>query len=94
MARAGKSCEAFAKEMGVHRSGMWRYEKEELGVSPSLLTRLLTTVAQQLDGTAVQSPVEKALAHVTQAVHVLEDLKATPKDRSGGAKRRPKQRSV
>lgn len=84
LARGAKSQREFATELGVDRSGVWRYEREELGVSPRVLNHCLQAVAESLSSDPAPDPLNKALAHVQQAEEALRVLSET---RSGRARR-------
>ncbi len=72
-ARGEKTQSAFAKELGVDRTCLSRYESENLGASTKVLNYCLRAIAAhagQSDGGG--RPVEQALEHVRQAVDFLE----------------------
>jgi DNA-binding XRE family transcriptional regulator len=72
-ARGEKSQSAFAKELGVDRTCLSRYESEKLGAPTKVVNHCLRAIAahaRQSDAGA--QPVEQALEHVRQAVDFLE----------------------
>ena len=72
-ARGEKTQSAFAKELGVDKTCLSRYESEKLGAPTKVLNhclRALAAHAKQSEGGA--HPVEQALEHVRQAVDFLE----------------------
>ena len=72
-ARGQKPQAAFAKELGVDRTCLSRYEREKLGAPTKVLNYCLRAIAAhagQSDGEV--RPVEQALEHVRQAADFLE----------------------
>ena len=72
-ARGEKPQSAFAKELGVDRTCLSRYEREKLGAPTKVLNYCLRAIAAhagQVD--AGDRPVEQALEHVRQAADFLE----------------------
>lgn len=72
-ARGEKTQSAFAKELGVDRTCLSRYESEKLGAPTKVLNYCLRAIAAhtgQSEGGG--PPVEQALEHVRQAVDFLE----------------------
>ncbi len=78
-ARGEKPQAAFAKELGVDKTCLSRYESEKLGAPTKVLNYCLRAMAahagQSDDGIR---PVERALEHVRQAVDCLERAARTP----------------
>lgn len=72
-ARGEKPQAAFAKELGVDRTCLSRYESEKLGAPTKVLNHCLRAIAAHAEqGGAGAQPVEQALEHVRQAVDCLE----------------------
>jgi DNA-binding XRE family transcriptional regulator len=72
-ARGVKSQTAFAKELGVGRTSLCRYESELSGAPTKVINFCLSAVAAQAGQSGTGSrPVEQALDHVRQAVGYLE----------------------
>ena len=72
-ARGEKPQSAFAKELGVDRTCLSRYESEKLGAPTKVLNHCLRAIAAQAgQSDAGGQPVEQALAHARQAVDFLE----------------------
>ncbi|MEO8313784.1 MAG: transcriptional regulator [Pseudomonadota bacterium] len=72
-ARGEKSQAAFAKELGVDRTCLSRYESEKLGAPTKVLNYCLRAIAAHAgQGDAGVRPIEQALQHVRQAVDCLE----------------------
>jgi hypothetical protein len=79
-ARGDKAQAAFAKELGVDRTCLSRYEREKLGAPTKVLNYCLRAIAahaEQSEGSG--HPVAQALEHVRHAVDFLE--RATQSDR-------------
>lgn len=72
--RGEKSQEEFAKELGVNRTSISRYESEKLGAPTKVLNQCLRAIAAQAQGGEQERPVEKALVHARQAVELLEQV--------------------
>jgi len=72
-ARGEKPQAAFAKELGVDRTCLSRYEREKLGAPTKVLNYCLRAIAAHAgQGDAGGRPVEQALEHVRQAADFLE----------------------
>lgn len=72
-ARGGNTQSAFAKELGVDRTCLSRYESEKLGAPTKVLNYCLRAIAAHAGvAEAGGRPVELALEHVRQAVGFLE----------------------
>lgn len=72
-ARGEKPQAAFAKELGVDRTCLSRYEGEKLGAPTKVLNYCLRAIAAHANqGDAGDRPVEQALEHVRQAAGFLE----------------------
>jgi DNA-binding XRE family transcriptional regulator len=72
-ARGEKSQSSFAKELGVDRTCLSRYENEKLGAPTSVLNHCLRAIAAhagQVD--AGVRPIELALEYVRGAADLLE----------------------
>lgn len=81
LVRGDKAQSAFAKELGVDRTCLSRYENERLGAPTKVLNHCLRAIAAQVGPAAEQEqPVQQALEHVRQAVDFLE--RATQSQRS------------
>jgi DNA-binding XRE family transcriptional regulator len=79
-ARGEKAQSTFAKELGVDRTCLSRYESEKLGAPTKVLNfclRAIAARAEQSEGAG--HPVAHALEHVRHAVDLLE--RATQSDR-------------
>lgn len=73
LARGAKAQSTFAKELGVDRTCLSRYESEKLGAPTKVLNYCLRAIAAHLgSGPAEGRPVQQALEHVRQAVDFLE----------------------
>lgn len=75
-ARGEESQDAFARRLGIDRTCLSRYEREQLGVPIAVLNYCLRFMAGH-DETAKASPVDRALAHVRQAADALHELSST-----------------
>lgn len=85
MARGIRSQAEFANELGVDRSCLSRYEREILGAPPSVITRCLREVVQQLHtADAAAAPLYRVLANAREVVTGLE--RATQQLSQKGAK--------
>ena len=72
-ARGQKPQAAFAKELGVDRTCLSRYESEKLGAPTKVLNYCLRAIAAHMEqSSAGARPVEQALEHVRQAAEFLE----------------------
>jgi DNA-binding XRE family transcriptional regulator len=72
-ARGEKPQAAFAKELGVDRTCLSRYEREKLGAPTKVLNYCLRAIAAHAgQADAGARPVEQALEHVRQAADFLE----------------------
>lgn len=71
-ARGQKSASQFAAELGVSRSCLSRYERERRGIPPEVLNYCLVEVATALGRSTSATPLDEALEHARQTVHVLE----------------------
>jgi hypothetical protein len=72
-ARGEQPQSAFAKELGVDRTCLSRYESEKLGAPTKVLNHCLRAIAAQAgQSDAAAPPVDQALAHARQAVDFLE----------------------
>jgi DNA-binding XRE family transcriptional regulator len=81
LARGERTQAAFAKELGVDRTCMSRYENERLGAPTKVLNHCLRAIAAHVSPAAEEEqPVQQALEHVRQAVDFLE--RATQSQRS------------
>jgi formyltetrahydrofolate synthetase len=73
LARGARTQAAFAKELGVDRTCMSRYESEKLGAPTKVLNYCLRAIAAHVGaGAEKERPVQQALDHVRQAVDFLE----------------------
>lgn len=73
LARGERTQAAFAKELGVDRTCMSRYESEKLGAPTKVLNHCLRAIAAHVGASAEKErPVQQALDHVRQAVDFLE----------------------
>lgn len=73
-ARGTLSQAKFAAQLGVDRSCLSRYEREELGAPTSVLNYCLAHVARVHAQGHSDSLVRQALAHLQCATRALEDL--------------------
>jgi len=81
-ARGEKLQAEFAKELGVDKTCLSRYESEKLGAPTKVLNACLRAIAAHAgQGDAGVRPVEQALEHVRQAAEFLE--RATRSQRDG-----------
>jgi hypothetical protein len=72
-ARGKKVQAAFAKELGVDRTCLSRYESEKLGAPTKVLNYCLRAIAAHAgQSDAGVRPIEQALEHVRQAADFLE----------------------
>jgi len=71
-ARGEKAQSAFAKELGVDRTCLSRYESEKLGAPTKVLNYCLRAIAAHMGPSADGQPLQQALDHVRQAVDFLE----------------------
>jgi hypothetical protein len=71
-ARGGKPQAAFARELGVDKTCLSRYESEKLGAPTKVLNYCLRAIAAHAGQRDDARPVEQALEHVRQAVDFLE----------------------
>lgn len=79
-ARGQKRQAAFAKELGVDRTCLSRYESEKLGAPTKVLNYCLRAIAAHTEqGGDGAHPVEQALEHVRQAAEFLELAKSSPR---------------
>jgi len=75
IAARGASTQAeFAKRLGVDRTCLSRYEREQLGAPTSVLNYCLKTVAELHYGVESASFVQQALTHVRRAADTLEQV--------------------
>jgi len=73
LVRGEKAQSAFAKELGVDRTCLSRYETERLGAPTKVLNYCLRAIAAHIgSGPEEDRPVQQALEHVRQAVDFLE----------------------
>jgi formyltetrahydrofolate synthetase len=73
LARGERTQAAFAKELGVDRTCMSRYESEKLGAPTKVLNYCLRAITAHVGaGAEKEQPVQQALDHVRQAVDFLE----------------------
>jgi len=71
-ARGAATQAEFAKRLGVDRSCLSRYEREQLGAPTAVLNYCLKVVADRLADFEGASMVDQALAHVRRAANALE----------------------
>jgi DNA-binding XRE family transcriptional regulator len=72
-ARGEKAQTTFAKELGVDRTCLSRYESEKLGAPTKVLNYCLRAIAAHDEQSeAAGHPVAQALEHVRRAVDFLE----------------------
>ena len=72
-ARGSLTQTVFARQLGVERSCLSRYEREKLGAPVKVLNHCLCAIAAQLSAhTTPQQEIERALAHARQTVSLLE----------------------
>lgn len=63
----------FARQLGVERSCLSRYEREKLGAPVKVLNHCLGAIAAQMSASlAPIQGIEQALAHARQTVSLLE----------------------
>ena len=63
----------FARQLGVERSCLSRYEREKLGVPVKVLNYCLSAIAAHIGGGLASSQdLEQALAHARETVSLLE----------------------
>lgn len=80
-ARGEKPQAAFAKELGVDRTCLSRYESEKLGAPTKVLNACLRAIAAHAgQADAEVRPVEQALEHVRQAADFLERATRSQRD--------------
>jgi DNA-binding XRE family transcriptional regulator len=73
LARGERTQSTFAKELGVDRTCLSRYESEKLGAPTKVLNYCLSAIAAHMSqGTEEDRPVQQALEHARQAVDFLE----------------------
>lgn len=73
LARGEKAQSTFAKELGVDRTCLSRYESEKLGAPTKVLNYCLRAIAAHISpGAEEDQPVQQALAQIRQAVDFLE----------------------
>ncbi|HQT51765.1 MAG: hypothetical protein B7X79_01245 [Acidovorax sp. 17-64-282] len=74
-ARGTNTQAEFAKLLGCDRSCLSRYEREELGASPSVISHCLRIVAKSIaSSTTKPKPYERALLQARRVVEELEML--------------------
>jgi hypothetical protein len=72
-ARGAKAQSAFAKELGVDRTCLSRYESEKLGAPTKVLNYCLRAIAAHAASTeGGDRPLELALEHVRRAADFIE----------------------
>lgn len=87
-ARGRRSQAEFARLLDVDRSCLSRYESEQLGAPPSVITYCLREVGRQLVGAVLEpSSLIEALTHAREVVAALE------RTRPGSAVDSPEQMS-
>lgn len=73
-ARGALTQTQFARQIGVERSCLSRYESEKLGAPTKVLNHCLSAIAAQMDGRVRSAPViAEALLHARRAVALLEN---------------------
>lgn len=72
----------FAKRLGVDRTCLSRYEREQLGAPTSVLNYCLKTVAELHYGVEGASIVQQALTYVRRAADTLEQVSKNEARRS------------
>lgn len=92
-ARGTKTRAQFAEELGVDRTGVWRYETEKMGVPLRVLNHCLGIVAQGAPAPPT-SPVRTAQEHLrlaTEALRAAEEARTARPARARGrlGRRRP-----
>ncbi len=70
--RGDRSQAEFAKELGVDRTCLSRYESEKLGAPTKVLNKCLSAIAAHSVNGELTRPVDKALICARQAVELLE----------------------
>jgi len=71
--RADKTQAAFAKDLGVSRSCLSRYESGTLGAPTKVIDHCLSALAQRITGESPESaPLDRAVSHVRRALADLE----------------------
>ncbi|WP_338025276.1 helix-turn-helix transcriptional regulator [Acidovorax kalamii] len=74
-ARGTRTQAEFAKLLGCDRSCLSRYEREQLGASPMVISRCLDIVAKSMRSSEeTPRPYERALAQARRVVAELERL--------------------
>lgn len=74
-ARGTRTQVEFARLLGCDRSCLSRYEREQLGASPMVISRCLDIVAKSMRGCGeVSKPYERALLQARRVVAELEML--------------------
>jgi hypothetical protein len=71
-ARGAATQAEFAKQLGVDRTCLSRYEREQLGAPTAVLNYCLKVVADRLSDIEGASMIDQALAHVRRAAIALE----------------------
>lgn len=71
-ARGSATQASFARQLGVDRSCLSRYEQEKLGAPVVVLNECLRLLAEQLAGPPESTGIEQALSHVRLAAQALE----------------------
>ncbi len=85
-ARGTKTRTQFAKELGVDRTGIWRYENEKMGVPLRVLNHCLGLVAEGIPS-APASPVRAAQEHIRLAAEALRAAEGSPRPAKRDTKR-------
>lgn len=77
MARGSRTKTDFARLLEVSRSGLSRYESEELGAPPRVITRCLRAIATQLSDQDVKDdPLDRAIQMSKDVTRQLEQAVA------------------
>ena len=72
-ARGSLTQTEFARQLGVERSCLSRYEREKLGAPVKVLNHCLSAIAAQInERLTLRQDIEQALAHARQTVSLLE----------------------
>ncbi len=70
--RAEKTQSVFAKELGVDRSCLSRYESEALGAPTNVINFCLKALAERAQAETTEPPIARAMGHVRLALAELE----------------------
>ena len=82
VARGASTQAEFAKRLGVDRTCLSRYEREQLGAPTSVLNYCLRVIAELHGGDVGASAIQQALIHVRRATNALEQATQAETPRS------------